>query len=345
MREIRGSTVKSGKRLQLSLSGQGDPWSSKHYRSLLKYMAQHDLDLQLSLRTNGLLMTRARWTEYSGLEKYRPLLDVSIDACRPWSFAVVRRNGDWNKLEENLYFMAEKHKEGVFSEFYINATVQLDNFHELAEMVRLGKKLGCTGVRFYMIQNTGDHVAADYPKKNVADPEHPLHAAFLETLRDPIFDDPICQLYDLETMRKKSFATKLECDGATFESPEACAEIAQSYLDADDPSKAVEVASHGRRVFGLCPALLIQEASGIEGLGFSGPALYRYHELSQASPDDVQAMVALGTALVESGDIKAGVRKLVDAVAASERPELHDLVAGYITDLVKPRRVALPMQR
>lgn len=44
----------------LSVSGQGDPWSSPHYRSILRYLADHELNTKLNIHTNALLMTEAR---------------------------------------------------------------------------------------------------------------------------------------------------------------------------------------------------------------------------------------------------------------------------------------------
>src|SRR6185295_17383344 len=53
--------LNAGSRVELSVSGQGDPWSSKHYRSILRYVADNHFELSLTIHTNGLLMTRDRW--------------------------------------------------------------------------------------------------------------------------------------------------------------------------------------------------------------------------------------------------------------------------------------------
>jgi MoaA/NifB/PqqE/SkfB family radical SAM enzyme len=157
----------------LSISGQGDPWSSPHYRSILRYMADHDLNTRLNIHTNALLMTEARWNQYAGLARYKPLVDVSIDACSPHVYEYVRRPGKWERLLPNLQFIARGRKEGTFSAYYINATIQLDNFHEMGALVDFGTELGADNVRLYMIQNTGGHLAPDFAHKNVADAAHP----------------------------------------------------------------------------------------------------------------------------------------------------------------------------
>ena len=61
----------------IALSGQGDPWSSPHYRSILRYMADNSLNVGLNLHTNALLMGPRRWADYAGLDKYKALVDVS----------------------------------------------------------------------------------------------------------------------------------------------------------------------------------------------------------------------------------------------------------------------------
>ena len=85
--------------VRVSVSGQGDPWSSPHYRSILRYMSDHQLEgVALNIHTNALLMGEGRWAQYPGLERYRALVDVSIDACSPWVYETVRRPGKWDKL-------------------------------------------------------------------------------------------------------------------------------------------------------------------------------------------------------------------------------------------------------
>ncbi len=155
-------------KMTISVSGQGDPFSSQHYRSLLRYMADNDLNLRLMLHTNALLMTEQKWERLLGLEKYEPSVDVSIDACTPWVYEVVRRPGKWEKLVENLRFIARKRAAGVFVEFHLNATIQLDNYHQLGDLVSFSEELGADSMRLYMIQNTGAHIRTTYAQKNVA---------------------------------------------------------------------------------------------------------------------------------------------------------------------------------
>ncbi|HWP08325.1 MAG TPA: SPASM domain-containing protein [Polyangiaceae bacterium] len=343
--------LNAGSRVELSVSGQGDPWSSKHYRSILRYVADNHFELSLTIHTNGLLMTRDRWASYVGLEKYKPVVDISIDACRPWTYSVVRRNGDFRRLEENLTFIAEKRKAGAFSELYLNATIQLDNFHELPALALFAKRFGCDGMRYYMIQKTGDHLDAEtYAKKNVASPDHPLHLAFLETLRADIFDDPTCFLYDMEILRQTSRATRLPSDENPVENEEHCVALVQAALEQGEPVVAAALAAHGRVRFPESAAVCLAEGSALEALGFAEQARYRYREALSLRPSEVDAHVCLGTNLVEAGEVGPGLRELFGAASLNPEGALLDELAGYVTRLVElaqkraePNRMHLPV--
>lgn len=335
---ILNPALTSGDPVELSLSGQGDPWSSPHYRSILRLLADNELNVRLNLHTNGLLMTPARWQEYAGLARYRPTVNVSIDACRPWTFRVIRRNGEWARLEENLEFMAGLKRAGEISELYLNATIQLDNYHELADMVRLGRRLGCDGVRFFLIQNTGSHLKHLFHAMNVADHRHPLYAAFLETLRDPTFDDPICQMYDVDVLRERARTTTLPSDdvGAPA-SADACIEAVAGLLDAGSLPEAAAVAACGRAHWPDSRALMLLDGMALQMAGFARLATHRFRELVALDASEPSYHMTLGTTLFELGECEEGARCLITAcLVAPDHPEVQDAVAKFFAHAVGP---------
>lgn len=269
--------------LTLSLSGQGDPFASHHYRSILRRIAEQDYALTLDLHTNALLLNEERWQAYAGLEKYRPLVNVSIDACTPEVYEIVRRPGKWDRLAPNLAFIAAKRAAGTFREFHMNATIQLDNFHQMPAMMAHAEALGADSMRLYMMQNTGAHLSADFARKNVADRSHPLHLAFLETLRDPALARPVAHLYDVAGWRDQAHAETLPSDALG-----ARADY-QMWLDAID---AAIGAGRLDAVIALCIAarrhfnealLCTIEAQALRRLGFTLQASYRDADRRRAS--------------------------------------------------------------
>ncbi|TGX54084.1 hypothetical protein E5A73_08145 [Sphingomonas gei] len=261
----------------ISVSGQGDPWSSPHYRSILRYMSDHDVKAKLAIHTNALLMGEGRWAQYPGLEKYRAAVIVSIDACTPWVYQVVRRPGKWEKLYPNLEFISAKRARGEFSEYSLNTTVQLDNYHEMAGLVELTERLGADSVLMYMIQNTGGHLAKDFARKNVAASTHPLHLAFLETLRDERLAAPVVQLYDVANWRARAFEVELPSDS-----------LPKGYSRAELQDALIAARGNAERVVALCAAgrthfrtdldLLLLEAQALAALGFAEQGAYRLKE-------------------------------------------------------------------
>ncbi|MGE4527678.1 MAG: SPASM domain-containing protein [Rhodospirillaceae bacterium] len=188
---------------KISVAGQGDPWSSPHYRSILRALADGDgPPLRLALYTNAVLMSENTWQSYKGLERHDITVRVSIDAATAFTYARLRPPGRWDQLMRNLAFIGEMRARGAVRLFELNMTVQADNYTEMAEFSELARSAGCDYVLFYLIQNTGSHLGPRYADCNLADPEHPEHAALLEVLRDPLFADPFCRLFDIQTLRE-----------------------------------------------------------------------------------------------------------------------------------------------
>ena len=261
----------------IALSGQGDPWSSPHYRSILRYMADTPLDIGLELHSNALLMGPRRWHDYAGLDRYRAMVNISIDSCTPWAYAVIRRPGRWEVLLPNLRFIAQKRKNGDFSKFHLNATIQLDNYHEMPAMVDFADQLGADTMRMYMIQQTGSHLQTSYTRLNVADSGHPLHAAFLETLRDERLALPTAHLYDVATWRTRSFAQTLPSD--SLPANYSLLELHEAVREAHGmQERVVALCAAGRTRFRNDLDLLLIEASALNALGFSTQAQYRLNE-------------------------------------------------------------------
>lgn len=175
--------------LELRIAGDGDPFSSKHYRDILASLdAEKTPNLKLYILTNGVLFTPKEWNRFSNIIPLLHNVAVSIDAATPETYSVVRRGGNWNRLMENLQFLAQKHKEGFFKELVIQFVVQERNFREMKAFIDLGLKLGVTSILFQQLHNGLDAFnGIDYKTNNIYDPEHPHFEEFRALLRDPIF--------------------------------------------------------------------------------------------------------------------------------------------------------------
>jgi hypothetical protein len=266
----------------ISLSGQGDPWSSPHYRSILRHLADSNLNIRLNIHTNAMLMTEARWNQYLGLAKYNSLVDVSIDSVSPWVYEVLRRPGKWDRLEPNLRFLGRERAGGTFRAYHLNATIQLDNFHEMPAMIDYADTVGADSFRLYMMQNTGGHIARWYKSKNVGDPAHPLHAAFLETLRDPRLGSKRAHLYDVAQWRNEALEATLPTDalGKKYTLDDLLAAVTEA-IKSGDFARVVALTSGGRTRFRDDVDLLRIEAKALERLKAPQVASYRLREVER----------------------------------------------------------------
>jgi hypothetical protein len=177
----------------LGLSGDGDPFASRHYRGILRETANNP-KLRISLHTNAVLCDKQAWDDCSlwgRVDRVR----VSIDAAQAHTYATVRRGGDFNRLKENLAFLSSLRRSNEFSRFSLNFTVQPLNFREMADFVRLGEAFGADEILFTRMENWGRaQMGLNYSSSEIWREDHPLHPELLKVLADPVFESPIVDL-------------------------------------------------------------------------------------------------------------------------------------------------------
>ncbi len=172
---------------QSYISGGGEAFASKHYRSILAVLNRDDYPgLHIYLITNGLLITPQRWSEFPHLPEMIAVLSVSIDASRPETYERLRRPGKWSVLMRNLECMAEMRRSGKIRHFQINFVVQAENYREIPGFAELGARLGVDEIWFQRLTNYGAYGEATFKEADVTSREHPAHAELLEILRSPV---------------------------------------------------------------------------------------------------------------------------------------------------------------
>jgi pyruvate-formate lyase-activating enzyme len=181
----------------LILSGDGDPFASKHYRDVLKATAERLPQLKIGLHTNGVLFDARAWADCR-LAGRVDQVEVSIDAADPLTYGLVRRGGDFARLLGNLDFLAAQRRAGMIRYLMLSFVVQGANFREMPAFVALGRRLGVDRVRFTLIRPWRRGLGnREYAKAMIWDEAHPEFDAFLATLRDPALADPIVWATDV----------------------------------------------------------------------------------------------------------------------------------------------------
>ena len=259
-----------------------------------------------------------------------------MDGTTPWTYDRLRRNGDWWQLLRNLEFLGDMRRDSKLKRYEINMTVQADNYSEMADFLELGRRLGCDAVLYYLIQNTGTHLATTYHDKSVADPSHPEHGTFLEVLRDPVFDDPLCQFYDIQILKEKALA----CEGAfdrlvavldRLPSAEELYQISLDHLKMGKLSKALELATAGARRITRDPAYLDLAGLALRQMGALDRAEARFRSVLTLAPEYPFAAINLGITLLETGRNRQGIAELRKVMMNSG---LDDDVRGKLQSII-----------
>ena len=178
--------------IQITLSGNGDPFASQIIRPLFKNFVPRDTH-QFRLMTNGLLIRKQLVN--SQLLSHIKIFSISVDAGSSIVYQQVRRGGQWDVLMDNFNFLTEKNKNHLVT---LNFAVQKNNYKDLYNFVELCRKynfIGCIhqlddwGTWNYNAVKTPDAwtiTNGTYLDNNILIPSHPEHQECLYILHDII---------------------------------------------------------------------------------------------------------------------------------------------------------------
>jgi wyosine [tRNA(Phe)-imidazoG37] synthetase (radical SAM superfamily) len=182
LRKVKGQTY---------ISGGGEAFASKHYRSILGALNRAEYpDLYVYLITNGQLATAERWRQFPDLPEMIDILSVSIDAARPETYERLRRPGKWSILMKNLELMVDMRRSGSIRRLQINFVVQEENYREIPQFVELGTRMGVDSIWLQRVTNYGAYTEGAFAKADVTSPVHPKHTELLDILRSPVMRHP-----------------------------------------------------------------------------------------------------------------------------------------------------------
>jgi len=115
----------------LNVSG-GEPFLRSDLMRLLKVF--YDMDIDLSLNTNGILLNRSRAMELSRLECF---VFLSIDGARRETHEQLRGPGTWSRVLRAAKMLR---LQGV--PFAVVFAMNSRNFHEAGDIPRLAERIG-----------------------------------------------------------------------------------------------------------------------------------------------------------------------------------------------------------
>jgi len=194
-----------GAQMSVVLCNDGDPFYSKTYRDLLMNLdPERHKGVWIAFLTNGQLCTPKIWESLSHIHSQIVHVGVSVDAAERDTYEDLRRPGKWETITANLDFLAGLRRSGKLRSLALQFVVQAKNYRQMPQFVRLGKEWAVDKIMFIRLFNSGSFSGASFRESDVADPQHPEHAKFLEALRDPILEDPVVDLFTITPLLEEA---------------------------------------------------------------------------------------------------------------------------------------------
>ena len=163
--------------LQLHIGSDGDPFASHVYRHFMEQTPERD-NIKYSILTNG-LMFKEFHSKVPYVINNLQELGVSIDGASKETYEKLRLGGRWDKIIEGLECMAEQKQKHGFR-FILHFVVQKDNYHEMEDIIHLGKQYGADRVWLNKMEDW--NVFDNFDHMNIFSPGHPLHNDYQDKL-------------------------------------------------------------------------------------------------------------------------------------------------------------------
>ena len=164
--------------IQVHIGSDGDPFASHVYRHFMEQTPERD-NIKYSILTNGLMFEEFH-TKVPYVINNLQELGVSIDGASKETYEKLRLGGNWDKIRRNLYCIAELKEKHNFR-FILHFVVQKDNYHEMEDIIHLGKQYNVDRVWLNKIEDW--NVFDNFDQMNIFDPEHPLHNDYQNRLK------------------------------------------------------------------------------------------------------------------------------------------------------------------
>ena len=164
--------------IQVHIGSDGDPFASHVYRYFMEQTPERE-NIKYSILTNG-LMFREFHTRVPYVINNLRELGVSIDGATKATYEKLRLGGKWDKINENLECIAELKQRHNFR-FILHFVVQKDNYHEMEDIILLGRKYNADRVWLNKMEDW--NVNPNFGDVDIFRSTHPLHEDYRNRLK------------------------------------------------------------------------------------------------------------------------------------------------------------------
>lgn len=183
--DVLEKVKKSGKKLLLSMCGNGEPFMSRSCRDFLFNADLRDCpNLTVGFNTNGLLLTPYLWDKMGKTRGNFRYINWSVEGATKEGYEKCRVGGSYEKFIENVDFMNSIKKDFPFLFIQFAYVCHADSYKEMALFIKWTRERWGWPMHFARyIPNS----LSQEKRLNIFDPTHPLHQDFLEEMKNPIF--------------------------------------------------------------------------------------------------------------------------------------------------------------
>ena len=138
------------------IAGDGDPFASDYYRSMLQNDIREKFPLATSIiiQTNAQLLDSDMWDSINAFNKsIIKQLTISIDACTRMTYEYVRRGGEFETLLRNLRFIRDLKECGSIPYLVTSYTISAYNLHEAIDFIGFAEREGFDKIEYWVVQN------------------------------------------------------------------------------------------------------------------------------------------------------------------------------------------------
>ncbi|HEX2937841.1 MAG TPA: radical SAM protein [Ruminiclostridium sp.] len=170
------------------MAGSGEVFFSKVYRKLLFPQNSSKRD-SINILTNGTLMDSDILKTLSDTYK-NIFISISIDAASEQTYKILRRGGDWDRLQRNLETLSFYRKSSKVQGVRIRMVVQKQNYREMIDFVKMAQKFSFDEAFFTRILNWGTYSDKEFAGISMFENDGTPKPELIEIQKDPIFNDP-----------------------------------------------------------------------------------------------------------------------------------------------------------
>jgi len=196
------------KKVILTITGSGDAFASPIFWEYLLELADSGIPehVMIILKTNGIMMTEENLNKIKSLWKHIYIIDVSVDAATEEVYKIVRKNGNFKRLKNNLDILDRLICNGSFpnlTNWQTNMIVQKDNYKELKQFCEWQLSYKSKPKIWTNLIAQWGHISSERFKGiAIWQAGHPERQDLVEILEDPIFKNPQIKLGNLTALMK-----------------------------------------------------------------------------------------------------------------------------------------------